>query len=211
MASEEDRHAARVLAGLAMTEVGRAPDGEITRSPLRWLIRGQRHERRDWSADLEPAAVTAMLRVPTRGGQPRSRRLRPRPVVGHVRLHRVASRDPGMVEPGDLGQPQSPHHGLRRLVEHSSHGPDLVQADAVERHRERGPGRLGGIAVMPGMPSQSPADLDAPSAGHAVRHRVEAGEADELAGLMAQSDIRTVRMPAADTRESDDRDVSCVA
>ena len=29
--------------------------------------------------------------------------------------------------------------------------------------------------------------------------------------LMAQSDIRTVRMPAADTRESDDRDVSCVA
>ena len=29
--------------------------------------------------------------------------------------------------------------------------------------------------------------------------------------LMAQSDISTVRMPAADTRESDDRDVSCVA
>jgi integrase/recombinase XerD len=29
--------------------------------------------------------------------------------------------------------------------------------------------------------------------------------------LMARSDIRTVRMPAADTRESDDRDVSCVA
>jgi hypothetical protein len=29
--------------------------------------------------------------------------------------------------------------------------------------------------------------------------------------LMAQSDIRTVGMPAADTRESDDRDVSCVA
>jgi hypothetical protein len=31
------------------------------------------------------------------------------------------------------------------------------------------------------------------------------------AQLMAQSDIRTVRMPAADTRGSDDRDVSCVA
>src|SRR5580693_6775346 len=88
-----------------------------------------------------------------------------------------------MAEPGDLGQPQSPHHGLGRLVEYSGHRPDLVQADAVERHRERGPGRLGGVAVMPGVPSEPPANLDAPGTGHAVRHRVEPGEADELARL----------------------------
>lgn len=40
MTNGEGRHAARVLAGLAATEVGRAPGGETARSPLRWLRRG---------------------------------------------------------------------------------------------------------------------------------------------------------------------------
>ena len=51
VASEEDRHAARVLAGLAMTEVGRAPGKETARSPLKWLTRGR---RRSWLDDPEP-------------------------------------------------------------------------------------------------------------------------------------------------------------
>jgi hypothetical protein len=88
-----------------------------------------------------------------------------------------------MVEPGDLSKPQSPHHGPGWLVEYSGHGPDLDQADAVERYLERGRGRLRGVAVMPGVPGEPPADLDAPSTRHAVRHRVEPGEPDELAGL----------------------------
>jgi GNAT superfamily N-acetyltransferase len=54
LASEEDRRAARVLADLAATEVGRAPGKEAARSPLRWLTRGRRVGREDWPDDPEP-------------------------------------------------------------------------------------------------------------------------------------------------------------
>src|SRR5689334_3979744 len=123
------------------------------------------------------AARSARSRSADRAGPPRSP-----PVVGHVRPHWAALRDARMVEPGDLGQPDAPHHGLGRLVEHGSHGPDLVQADAVEGHRERSPRGLGGVAVVPGRPGQPPANLDAARARHVVGHRVEAGKTDELPG-----------------------------
>ena len=45
VASEDDRRAARVLAGLATTGVGRAPDPEAGWFPLRWLARGRRSGR----------------------------------------------------------------------------------------------------------------------------------------------------------------------
>src|ERR1700722_1534561 len=90
--------------------------------------------------------------------------------------------DPGVVEPGDLGQAQAAHDGLGRLVEHGGHGPDLRQAGAVEGDPDSGLRGLGGVAVMPGGPGQPPAHLQAAGAGHAVGHRIEAGEADERAG-----------------------------
>ena len=103
-------------------------------------------------------------------------------MIGHLRPERIARRDPGVVEPGRLRQPQPAHDGLGRFVEDRGHGPDLGQAHVVEGDAERGPGRLGGVSVMPGVPGQPPADLHAAGARHAVRQRVEAGEPYERAG-----------------------------
>jgi hypothetical protein len=58
-------------------------------------------------------------------------------------------------------------------------------------------------------PGRVPPPWRRPAAGPRSAACRPAGSAGP--GLMAQSGIRTVRMPAADTRESDDRDVSCVA
>ena len=54
MASDEDRRAARVLAGLAITEVARALGEETARSPLRWLTGGRWPRQRDWLDDPGP-------------------------------------------------------------------------------------------------------------------------------------------------------------
>ena len=68
MASEVDRRAARILAGLAATEVRRAAGGETARSPLRWLTRGRRVRRRDWSDDPESDAPWRDTRSANRPG-----------------------------------------------------------------------------------------------------------------------------------------------
>jgi hypothetical protein len=74
------------------------------------------------------------------------------------------------------------HHGLRGLVEHGGHGPDLGQARATEGHAERGGAGLGGVSVVPRVPGQSPAHLHAPRAGDAGGHRVQPGKPKEPAG-----------------------------
>lgn len=54
MGSAEARRAARVLAGQAMTEVGRATGGGPVRSRLTWPTRGRRARRRGWPDHPEP-------------------------------------------------------------------------------------------------------------------------------------------------------------
>ncbi len=87
-----------------------------------------------------------------------------------------------MVPARELGEPEAAHHRLRRLVEHSRHRVHLGHPHAAERDVERRARRLGGVALVPGGAGQSPADLHPAGARHVVGHRVEPGEADELAG-----------------------------
>src|SRR5215475_3909472 len=95
----------------------------------------------------------------------------------------MTRKDRRMIEPGDLAQPQAPHHGLGRLVEHGGYGPDLVHAEAAEGDVQRRGGGLGRVAAMPGMPGEPPADLRAARAWHVIGHWAQAGEADELAAV----------------------------
>jgi hypothetical protein len=53
VASEEDRRAARALAGLAMTAVGCAPARQTPRGGLTWLARGRRGRQRAWPEEPE--------------------------------------------------------------------------------------------------------------------------------------------------------------
>jgi hypothetical protein len=64
--------------------------------------------------------------------------------------------------------PSAPHDRLGQLVEHRGHRLDLVQAGAVEGYPESGPGRLHGVAVVPGVHVEPPADLDAAGARHPI-------------------------------------------
>jgi len=48
MAREEDRRAARMLAGQAMSHVGRASGREPAREALKWVTRGRLGRRRGW-------------------------------------------------------------------------------------------------------------------------------------------------------------------
>jgi hypothetical protein len=68
VASDEDRRAARVLAGLAMTEVGRAPGEGKARSPLRRLTGGRRLRPRGWLDDPEPDTPWRDIRSANRPG-----------------------------------------------------------------------------------------------------------------------------------------------
>src|SRR5689334_7297609 len=63
----------------------------------------------------------------------------------HVRAERVPGLDSRMLEARVQRHAESAHDGLRRLVEHGGHGPDLGQARAAERHAERGHAGLVGV------------------------------------------------------------------
>ena len=70
----------------------------------------------------------------------------------------------------------------------------------LRQQGSRGARRLLCRRIRPGCATGASGRRPAPRPGRPRQRR-----------LMAQSGIRTVRMPAAGTRESDDRDVSCVA
>jgi hypothetical protein len=58
-----------------------------------------------------------------------------------------------------VAHPDSLHHGPRADIGRDRERNDLLKADRLEAERERGAGRLRGVAMAPGMSSEPPADL----------------------------------------------------
>ena len=64
-------------------------------------------------------------------------------VIGHLRSKRIARRNPGVVEPSRLRQPQPAHDGLGRFVEDpAGNGSCAAGADARARDRVGWPSRF---------------------------------------------------------------------
>lgn len=75
------------------------------------------------------------------------------------------------------------HHRTRPSIVHAGEGNHLVEFQLGEGDAQRLVGALGGVAVTPERPRESPADLDAGGTGEVRVGDVQTDVADEIAGL----------------------------
>src|SRR5438270_7661375 len=101
-----------------------------------------------------------------------------------MQAQRAARRNVRMLERAGLVflHAEALHHRSRAPVARDREGHDLDEAELLEAETQRGARAFGGESLAPVGPREPPADFDTGSTRNLRRRRLQADEADELAG-----------------------------